>query len=298
MRILVLGSAAGGGFPQWNCNCRMCRAARDPTAAARPRTQSSIAVRGARGPWILCNASPDLRAQLEQLPADRNDGMRSTPVAGVVLTDAEIDHTAGLMLLRESSEPIHIYSSDGVRRALTAHYPVLPILERYCGTIWTRIDNGQTVDLAGSSLEVESFPTGGDAPLYMDDDADGPASVGVTIRDRDSGRTLTYAPALAALDDEIAERFAASDCVLVDGTFWENDELVELGIATRDAHAMGHAPLAGPDGTLAKLALLGPRRILVHVNNTNPILFDDSNERATVEETGVEVAYDGMEIEL
>ena len=276
----------------------MCLAARERSGAALPRTQSSIAVRGARGPWYLVNASPDLRQQLAELPADRSNGLRSTPVAGVLLTDAEIDHTAGLLLLRESSSPIHVYSSEEVRRALTEHYPVLRILEQYCGVAWSRLEPGDSIALDGSSLEVEAFPTGGDPPLYMGESASTPTSVGMTIRDQDGGHVLTYAPALAAIDGAISERFEASDCVLVDGTFWQNDELVELGIATRDARAMGHAPLAGTDGTLNKLSALRPRTILVHVNNTNPILLDDSPERATVEASGVEVGYDGMEIEL
>lgn len=297
MRALVLGSAAGGGFPQWNCNCRVCRAARDADGYAVPRTQSSVAVCGNDGRWFLLNASPDLQAQLTLLPVDRSDGVRTTVVGGVVLTDGEIDHTAGLLLLRESSAPISVYSSDGVRHALTAHYPLLPMLERYCGLSWTEIKFGEVTRLEGSSLELESFSTGGDPPLYVGD-ANGPASIGLTIRDRGDGHMITYAPALAVFNDEIRERFAASECVLVDGTFWTNDELVALGISTRDARAMGHVPLSGDDGTLASLAALRPRVILVHVNNTNPILLDDSVERATVEASGIEVSYDGMEIDL
>ena len=298
MRVRVLGSAAGGGFPQWNCNCRTCRAARVPGGAAIPRSQSSIAVRGSDGPWYLVNASPDLRQQLAELPVDRSNGLRATPVGGVLLTDAEIDHTAGLLLLRESNAPIRVYSTEGVRDALTEHYPLLRMLERYCGVEWSPLAAGETTLLHGSSLEVEAFSTGGDAPLYLGEGADGPASIGLTIHDRAGDGVLTYAPALAAIDASIGERLAASDCVLVDGTFWTNDELPALGLATRDAHAMGHAPLTGGGGTLATLAALPARAILVHVNNTNPILLDDSPERATVESSGVEVAHDGMEIEL
>lgn len=298
MRVVVLGSAAGGGFPQWNCRCPTCEAARDPGAPALPRTQSSIAVRGSRGPWFLWNASPELPRQLARLSTDRANGLRRTPVAGVLLTDAEIDHTAGLLLLRESSVPLHVYSTEDVREALTEHYPVLPMLDRYCGVTWTRIEPAGPIALDGSSLEVEAFATGGDPPLYVGGDGERPTSIGYTIVDRDSGKVLSYAPALAALEGVIAERLDASDCVLVDGTFWTNDELVSLGIATRDAHAMGHAPLTGSNGTLATLAALRPRTILVHINNTNPILLDDSEERATVEANGLEVAYDGMEIDL
>jgi pyrroloquinoline quinone biosynthesis protein B len=201
-------------------------------------------------------------------------------------------------LVRESSVPLHVYSSEDVREALTEHFPVLRMLDRYCGVTWTKIELGEPARLAGSSLEVEAFATGGDPPLYMGSGGDGPSSIGYMIRDRDSGKMLSYAPALATLEDAIAERLDTSDCALVDGTFWTNDELVSLGIATRDANAMGHAPLTGAGGTLTGLAKLRPRTILVHINNTNPILLDDSKERATVEASGLEVAYDGMEIEL
>ena len=298
MRVRILGSAAGGGFPQWNCNCPTCQAARDPLGAALPRTQSSIAVRGERGPWFLVNASPDLREQLAGLPTDRSNGLRSTPIGGILLTDGEIDHTAGLLLLRESSVPLHVYSTAEVRHALTERFPLLRILEMYCGADWSEIEPGESLGLDGSSLELDAFPTGGDPPLYMRDATVAPASIGLSIRDRESGRSLAYAPALASIDDDIVERLDRSDCALVDGTFWSSDELVALGIGTRDAAAMGHAPLAGTGGSLATLSALRPRTILVHVNNTNPILLDGSPERATVEANGIEVAYDGMEIEL
>ena len=160
------------------------------------------------------------------------------------------------------------------------------------------LEPGVRTRLAGSSLEVEAFPTGGDAPLYLGPAADGPGASGLTFRDNESNGVLTYAPGLARLDADILTRLDASDCALVDGTFWSGDELLALGIGTRDAAAMGHAPLTGTGGSLATLAALRPRTILVHVNNTNPILLDGSPERATVEANGIEVAYDGMEIEL
>jgi pyrroloquinoline quinone biosynthesis protein B len=298
MWIRILGSAAGGGFPQWNCACPTCEAARGPGARALPRSQSSIAVRGRRGPWFLVNASPDVRQQLAGLPTDRANGVRATPVGGILLTDAEVDHTAGLLLLRESSVPLRLHSSETVRRALSEHYPLLPMLEHYCGVEWSPIELGRPLRLDESSLEVEGFPAGGDPPLYMERAASGPEAIGLSIRDLDSGRSVVYAPSLASLDDGIAERLDASDCALVDGTFWSADELVSLGIGTRDAAAMGHLPLAGSNGSLATLSTLRARTILVHVNNTNPILLDDSPERATVEAGGIEVAYDGMEIEL
>jgi pyrroloquinoline quinone biosynthesis protein B len=298
VRARILGSAAGGGFPQWNCRCPTCEAARTGTAA-RPRTQSSLAIRGADGPWFLANASPDLRQQLEGLAADGARGIRIAPVAGVLLTDAEIDHTAGLVLLRESSTAIRVYGSEQVRRALTEGYPVLPILAGYCGVEWRTLEPERSVDLDGSSLEVESFAAGGDAPRYVAGTGADVEATGLVFRDRCTGGVLTYVPGLARLDDAVLSRLAASDVVLVDGTFWRDDELARLGISDRRASQMGHVPLSGRGGTLEALARLErPRAILVHINNTNPVLLERSPERDAVLRAGVEVAYDGLELEL
>jgi pyrroloquinoline quinone biosynthesis protein B len=294
MRVRVLGSAAGGGLPQWNCSCRVCEAARG--GGAIPRTQSSIAFRSDDEPWFLVNASPDLRQQLSELPVDATRELRSTPFAGVIVTDGEIDHAAGLLLLRESSTPLRIYCTEDVRAALTEHYPVLKMLERYCGVEWRALVEGRVTPLEGSSLELETFATGGDAPLYMGE-APGPGAIGLTVRDA-HGSVLCYAPAIAELDGTLIARLRESDCVLADGTFWQRRELPDLGLSERDAIAMGHVPLSGPHGTLQTLAELDARTILVHINNTNPILLEDSPERATVHASGVEVGYDGLEIEL
>ncbi len=298
MHVRVLGSAAGGGFPQWNCRCPTCQAAREGVRA-RPRTQSSLAVRGGEGPWFLVNASPDARQQLEAITEARLDGVRSPPVAGVLLTDAEIDHTAGLLLLRESSTPVHVYGDAGVERALRDGYPVLPMLERYSGARWHTLEPGRAQPLEGSSLTVEPFVVGGDAPRYLDGSGIELEASGFVFRDGAGGGVVTYAPGLARLDDEVLGRLAASDLVLVDGTFWRDDELARLGISTRSARDMGHLPLSGRGGTLEALAgLERPRKALVHINNTNPILLEDSPERAEVVRAGVEVAYDGLEVEL
>jgi pyrroloquinoline quinone biosynthesis protein B len=296
VRIRVLGSAAGGGFPQWNCHCDTCEAARGGVRA-RPRTQSSLTIRGSEGPWFLVNASPDARQQLEALTPDQVDGVRAPPIAGVLLTDAEIDHTAGLLLLRESQAPVQVFGDQGVERALRRGYPVLEILERYCGAEWQTLERGQARPLEGSSLTVEPFAAGGDAPRYLDgSDVELQAS-GFVFRDSASGGVVTYAPGLARLDEGVLSRFATSDVVLVDGTFWRNDELARLGISSRSARDMGHLPLSGSGGTLEALARLErPRKVLVHINNTNPILLEDSPEREAVRGAGVEVAYDGLEI--
>jgi pyrroloquinoline quinone biosynthesis protein B len=298
VRVRILGSAAGGGFPQWNCHCETCEAAR-VGERARPRTQSSLAIRGSEGPWFLVNASPDARQQLEALAPAQVDAVRAPPIAGVLLTDAEIDHTAGLLLLRESATPVRLFGDEGVGLALRTGYPVLAILERYCGAEWQTLEPERARLLEGSSLEVEPFEVGGDAPRYLSgSDVELQAS-GFVFRDRASGGVITYVPGLARLDEGVLTRFAESDLVLVDGTFWRDDELAQLGISARSARDMGHLPLSGPGGTLEALArLAGPRKVLVHINNTNPILLEDSPEREAVLRAGVEVAYDGLEIAL
>jgi pyrroloquinoline quinone biosynthesis protein B len=284
VRIRVLGSAAGGGFPQWNCHCGPCEAARAGTRA-QPRTQSSLAIRGHDGPWFLVNASPDLRQQLETLDPRRVDGVRAPPIAGVLLTDAEIDHTAGLLLLRESATPVRVFGDAAVERALRP--TLLRMLERFCGVDWQRLEPGGTRPLKGSSLVVEPFIAG-------DDEASG-----FVFSDRATGGVVTYVPGLASLEGGVVARFAASDVVLVDGTFWRDDELPRLGVSDRSARDMGHVALSGPGGTLAVLAgLERPRKVLVHINNTNPILLEGSAEREEVVRAGVEVAYDGLEVDL
>jgi len=298
VRVRILGSAAGGGFPQWNCRCPTCEAARAGTEAL-PRTQSSLAIRSADGPWLLVNASPDLRQQLEGLAVDGVDGVRAAPVAAVLLTDAEIDHTAGLLLLRESSTPLRVYGSEQVRRALTDGYPVLPILGSYSGVDWRTLEPGGPLALDGTSLEVEAFVAGGDAPRYLAGTGADVEATGLVFTDRSTGGVLTYVPGLARLDGEVLGRLAASDLLLVDGTFWRDDELARLGISDRTAGQMGHVPLSGPGGTLETLAGLSrPRSILVHINNTNPILLERSPERDAVVRAGVEVGYDGLEVEV
>jgi pyrroloquinoline quinone biosynthesis protein B len=201
--------------------------------------------------------------------------------------------------MRESQAPVRVFGDQGVEQALTRGYPVLEILERYCGAEWQSLEREQATPLEGSSLTVEPFETGGDAPRYLDgSDVELQAS-GFVFRDSASGGVLTYAPGLARLDDGVLSRLAASDLVLVDGTFWRDDELALLGISTRSARDMGHLPLSGRDGTLAALERLErPRKVLVHINNTNPILLEDSPEREAVRGAGIEVAYDGLEIEL
>jgi pyrroloquinoline quinone biosynthesis protein B len=256
-------------------------------------------VRGDDGPWFLVNASPDARQQLATLADRATDGVRAAPFAGVLLTDAEIDHTAGLLLLRESGTPVRVYGEAGIERALREGYPLLSMLDRYCGAEWHTLEPEGAQALDGSSLTVEPFDVGGDAPRYLDGSSVELGASGFVFRDQAGGGVLTYVPGLARLDDSVLARFAASDLVLVDGTFWRDDELARLGISDRSARDMGHLPLSGPGGTLEALSRLErPRKALVHINNTNPILLEDSPEREAVLRAGVEVAYDGLEVEL
>ncbi len=295
MRVRIIGSAAGGGFPQWNCNCPVCAAARE--GRAEPRTQSSIVIRSSDDPWYLVNASPDLLQQLAALPFDRSGGMRAAPIAGVVLTDGEIDHTAGLLLLRESATPLRVYSTVAVREALTTKYPLMNMLETFCGVDWRPLAEDGPTPLEDTTLAIETFPTGGDAPLYMDGEP-GPSAIGLTVRDSATDGTLVYVPGIEALDEVVTARLADGDLVLADGTFFRHDDLVSLGLGKRDSWAMGHAPLTGEGGTLEALAALEARTVLVHINNTNPILLEDSPERSVVEESGLVISSDGMEFDL
>jgi pyrroloquinoline quinone biosynthesis protein B len=292
MRALILGSAAGGGLPQWNCACATCTAAR--SGGAVPRSQSSIAVRADGGPWLLVNASPDVRQQLELL-REPDAPVRSSPVDALLLTDAELDHTIGLLVMREGDRPLAVYASRAVQEALTVAFPVARVLEHYSGIAWRLLEPGSTAVLPGG-LVVESFPVPGDPPRYVGADQE-PFGVGLTFRDGDA--SLTYVPAVGSLDAELLARLAASDCALVDGTCWADDELASHGIRGPTATAMGHLPLSGPAGSMQRLRHLSSTRvILAHVNNTNPILVETSPERGAVQAAGLEVAYDGMVIEL
>jgi pyrroloquinoline quinone biosynthesis protein B len=299
MLIKILGAAAGGGYPQWNCHCNGCETVRN---GAIPLTQSSIAVQSEKdGSWFLINASPDVRQQIEAMRAEGcfNDpkGNRSLPFAGILLTDAEIDHTTGLILLRESTAPLNIYSTTTVKQALTSGYAILSTLQNYCGVKWVPITPGEIIQLT-DELEVEAFALSTKAPKYIQSTEIEVWGIGLTIRDTITNSTLTYAPGMGSINNDLRKRFENSDCILIDGTFWTNDELPKLGIGARTAKQMGHLPLSGDNGSLSQLANITTRKIFVHINNTNPILIPNSPERKTVENTGVEIGYDGLTIKL
>jgi pyrroloquinoline quinone biosynthesis protein B len=301
MWVRVLGSAAGGGYPQWNCACPPCRAVRDRSRPARPRTQSSVAVSADRQGWFLLNASPDVRAQIEAFPAlhpaGGPDGTRVVPLQAVLLTDAELDHTLGLLLLREGGGLV-LHATAATRDTLHHGTSLLRTLEAYCPVQWRPVVPGADVPLAdGLSYRAFDVPTT-KRPRFGSATREGRV-VGYRLTDERSGRVLVHLPVLQELTPEVRAELDDCSCLLVDGTCWSDDELVRLGRGGRTARAMGHLPISGPGGSLEQLAPLPvERRIYVHVNNTNPVLLEDSPERRAVEEHGMEVAVDGLELEV
>jgi pyrroloquinoline quinone biosynthesis protein B len=302
MRIIVLGSGAGGGFPQWNCNCPNCAGLRAGTIKASPRTQSSLAVSDGSSNWLLVNASPDLRAQLEACPSlQPARAVRDTAIAAVVIVDAQIDHSTGLMTLREHTKRLPVYCTPSVHSDLTTGYPLLTVLEHYCGVDWRPIDaiGGVPIEvpeLAG--IVIQPIPLPSEAPPYSprrhrpaEDD-----TIGLVFIDTASGLRCLYAPGIGEWTDRVVLEAERADCVLIDGTLWNDEELADRGAAQKTGREMGHLAQSGAGGMLDRLAPLPGRKILIHINNTNPILDEDSPERARLAEIGVEVAYDGMEI--
>lgn len=314
MRIRVLGSAAGGGFPQWNCNCRNCSGVRAGSLRARARTQSSIAVAAGRNgagepandpSWALVNASPDVLAQLRAYP-DFQPGRaaRDTAICALVLVDGQVDHTTGLYMLRESTRAWPLWCTDAVYADLTGGNPILEVLSHYC-----RIER-RSMGLDGADFRVEgvagvrwrALPVAG-KPAPYSPHRERPVTgdnVALHLTDERTGKSLFYAPGLAEIGAATWRAMQSAACVLVDGTFWSDDEMVRLGLSRKRARDIGHLAQSGAGGMLEWLGRLpaDSRKILIHVNNTNPILDEESAERAELARRGVEVAWDGMEIEL
>jgi pyrroloquinoline quinone biosynthesis protein B len=296
MWLRVLGSAAGGGFPQWNCDCPGCRAVRSGSRPCRPRTQSSVAVSADRNRWFLLNASPDVRTQIESFPALHPREGRATPLEGVLLTDAELDHTLGLLLLREG-RGVDLHATEAVRDTLTDGTSLLRTLEAYCPVRWHPVVPGADAPL-GEGLSYRAFDVPTTKRARFGQGTEKGRVVGYRLTDERSGRSAVYLPGvqdLAAVRDELD----GCACLLVDGTCWRDDELVRLGLAGKTAREMGHVPIDGPDGSLAQLGPLPvARKIYIHLNNTNPVLLDDSPQRRAVEQHGMEVAMDGLELRI
>jgi pyrroloquinoline quinone biosynthesis protein B len=304
MHIRVLGAAAGGGFPQWNCNCRNCDGVRKGTVRAQSRTQSSIAVSADGIDWVLFNASPDVLKQIQSFPAlQPARAIRDTGIRAIVLVDGQIDHTTGLLMLREG-KPLEIWCTDMVREDLTTGNPLFNILGHYCGVNWNRVQTAPgshfTVD-GIQRLRFTPVPLKSKAPPYSphrDNPHEGD-NIGMRITDSHTGKNVFYAPGLGEIEPHLEPLLKEADAVMVDGTFWTDDEMIRMGISKKRARDIGHLPQSGDGGMISVLKPLpASRKILIHINNTNPILDEDSPERAELSRAGIEVAYDGMEVKL
>ncbi len=305
MKLLVLGSSAGGGFPQWNCNCPNCDGLRRGTIIAKSRSQSSIAVTVDGMQWLLINASPDLAQQSRRfLQLQPARARRDTGIAAVLVVDAQIDHCLGLLLLREHTAPIQLYATAEVLQELSSSLPIIPLMQHFCGV------SPQVIPLDGSDLRFSFLPDIAITPLpvcslpppfspYRGAPRRGD-NIAIMFENERTGKRLFYAPGLGVVDADVSAAIQQADVVLVDGTFWRDDEMIALGISSKTSRDLGHLPQSGHGGVIELLSALpaSTRKILIHINNTNPILREDSDERRELRELGIEVAEDGMEIEL
>lgn len=303
MKIVVLGSAAGGGFPQWNCNCTQCSGFRSGSIQAQRRTQSSIAVTQNGQDWLLLNASPDIGEQLSQRPELQPARQaRDTGIRAVMLMDSQIDHSTGLLGLRESAQRLPLYCTAQVKQDLSSGFPLLNMLSHYCGVDW------HPINPTGDAFEVTTVPglsiipilVSSKAPPYSPhrNDPHPGDNIAVIIEDTLNGQRLLYAPGLGEGSEQVMAHMQSVHCLLVDGTCWRDDEMSFQGVGQKRASEMGHLAIADPGGSLDLLRPLSARKIYIHINNTNPILNDNSPERARLREEGIEVAFDGMEITL
>jgi pyrroloquinoline quinone biosynthesis protein B len=298
LTAIVLGSAAGGGYPQWNCRCPVCRLAWEGDRRVKARTQASVAVSADAVRWTLLNASPDLRAQIGAVKTLQPvEDMRSSPIAAVVLTGGEIDQTAGLLSLRERQD-FSLYATPETL-GFIGDNPMFGALARdVVARQPVRLD--EPFGLPGD-IEAKLFAVPGKLPLYLEGqtpvtDAETSANVGVELARE--GARLAFVPGCAALPPALKQRLAGCDVILFDATLFTDDEMIRTGTGEKTGRRMGHMPIDGPDGSLAALEGLGRRRIFIHINNTNPILVDGSPERRRVLQAGWEIAEDGMEIAL
>ena len=303
MIIRVLGSAAGGGFPQWNCNCHNCSRIRQGSMNGSARTQSSIAVSTDYKNWLLFNASPDIRSQLEAFQAIQpQNGIRDTGIKAIILIDSQIDHTTGLLMLREG-QPLNIYCSDMVAQDLSTGFPLFMMLKDYCKV------NHHVIPVDGSGFSIPliddlrfyTHALKSKAPPYSPhrhDPHDGD-NIGVIIEQISTGKKIFYSPGLGEIEPHVMTAMQTVDCLMVDGTFWSDDEMIKQGISTKRARDIGHLPQSGHGGMIDVLSsVTKARKILIHINNTNPILDNDSPERKILESAGIEVAFDGMELDI
>jgi pyrroloquinoline quinone biosynthesis protein B len=301
MRAVVLGAAAGGGFPQWNSNAVACRRARSGDPAAPARTQASVAVSGDGEHWAILNASPDLREQINRYPfLHPSQGLRSTPISDVVLTGGDVDVLAGLLTLRER-QPFTLWATRAIHDVLDAN-PIFEVLAR--DVVERRVaEIGESIPLKGG-LTADLFAAPGKTPLYLEDGGDAPppietGEITVAASVSDGGRTLVYVPGCAEMTPAVARRLHGADLVFFDGTLWRDDEMVLAGLGSKTGRRMGHISMSGPQGAIAAFRDIAVgRKVFIHINNSNPVLMADSAERADAEREGWEIAYDGMEIEF
>ena len=306
MKVIVLGSAAGGGFPQWNCNCPNCDGIRKGTIQAQARTQSSIAVSDNGTDWVLINASPDILAQIRAAPAlQPGRTIRDTGIAAVMLMDAQIDHVTGLLMLREGNS-IPLYCTESVWEDLSTGLPLSKVLSHYCGinrqALLTGSGQMQPIQVPGvANISFTALALKSKAPPYSPHrNAPQPGdNVGLLIENTVNGKKLFYAPGLGEIEPHIMDAMREADCVMVDGTLWTGDEMIRLGLSKKTSADMGHLPQSGPGGMIEILDALGSqRKILIHINNSNPMLNENSDEAAILKRHEIEVAFDGMEISL
>lgn len=300
MWVRVLGSAAGGGFPQWNCTCPPCRAVRTGSRPCVPRSQSSIAVSADRQTWFLFNASPDIQSQIESFPDLHPDEGRVVRLQAVLLTDAELDHTLGLLLMREG-RGLEVHATESVHETLTTGSGVLKTLEAYCPVKWQPVLPGAEVPLGDGSngLSYCAFDVPTDKRMRFPSPSTHGRVVGYRITDAGTGRSLVYLPCVQQLTPDILEQLAGCSGLLIDGTCWRDDELPRLGLADKTSRGMGHVPIDGPGGSLELLSPLPiDHKVYIHINNTNPILLEDSPERRVLDRHGMQVAADGLELAI
>jgi pyrroloquinoline quinone biosynthesis protein B len=307
VKVLLLGTAAGGGFPQWNCACRLCVSCRNGTDGVPARSQDCLAVSATGAGWYLLNASPDIRSQvLAAAPLASGPGRRDTPLRGALLTDAELDHTVGLLMLREGAG-LRVWAPPAVQHALTHDFPLRDVLSRYGGWDWQPVTPGGTVEVGdldrdGGMLRVSAFGVSDKRPRYARSRPDGPNAAGcwVTayrIEDPAGGGTLVYCPCMAAWPDGFDDLVEDADCVVLDGTFYSPDEMSTATDRATDSAAqrlMGHLPIAGAGGSLTRIRRHpAVRWVYTHLNNTNPVLDQASTEYAAVIAAGAELPPDG-----
>jgi len=307
LAAVVLGSAAGGGFPQWNSNAPACRRARTNGPAAVPRSQASLAVSANERDWFVLNASPDLRLQIEATPAlHPREGLRSSPIAGVVVPGGDVDAVAGLLHLRERHR-FSVYAPSRVLAVIAAN-PIFNVLAADC-VERVELSLDRQIELAGaagpSGVAVLAFAVPAKVPLYLETAGQDPGiaeegdAVGLQIIDTGTERSFLFIPGCAAMTDGLRRRLTGSELVFFDGTLWRDDEMIRLGVGNKTGRRMGHVSMSGADGAIAAFRDLDvKRRIFIHINNSNPVLLDDSPEREAAEAAGWEIAYDGMEVRL